>query len=82
MKRGIKNKGEVTEGCSSTQATPRQFSKKFMSEDNLPEEIKLCPFSSTLEAKTAFLQKNGGCTMGKTEKRAIVGEGCAENGGV
>jgi hypothetical protein len=79
MKRGIKNTGEISEWRFATQATHRQFSKKFMSEDNLPEEIKLCPFSSTLGAKTPFLQKNGGCTMGKTEKRAIVGEGCAEN---
>ena len=68
-----------TDAGNKAPAIPSVFGNNFALEDYLLGQKKLRPFSSTLGAKTPFLQKNGGCTMGKTEKRAIVGEGCAEN---
>lgn len=62
MKRGIKITGDISEWRFATQATPRQFSKKFISEDNLPGGIKLCPSTSVLRAKKHFDAGNRGVT--------------------
>ena len=64
---------------NKTPSKPAVFCKNLPSEDYSLGQEKLCPFSSMLVAKLPFFTKNGGRTMGKTEKRAIVVEGGAEN---
>lgn len=61
-------------------AIPSVFGNNFALEDYLLGQKRLRPFSSTLGAKTPFLHKNGGCTMGKNKKHAVTSNWGRENG--